>query len=204
MPAVDIVSAMDFGRYVADYGYVMIVAFVFLDNFGLPASGDVALILGATMAAEGELHLPVVVLLALVAALASDSTMYWLSRNGLRGIWVRLLKGRGIDYIENYFEHHGAETLIVARPVAAFRTKAAIIAGMSALPYRRFAPMNLLGTILWLAIMTPLGYFGGVRASHWLGHFANALEFVIAALVVVFVAWLVVRWRRRRRQSDLH
>ena len=193
--------ATDFGRLVTDYGYLMIAALVFFDNFGLPASGDVGMIFAAAMAADGKLHLSVVVLIAFAAAVASDTTMYGVSRGGLRGIWKRILKGRGLDYIEGYFERHGATTLIIARPVAAFRTKVAILAGMSALPYRRFAPMNLLGVILWLAIVTPLGYFGGERAEGWLERFAGGFEIAIIVVIVVVLAWLVVKWRRGRRQS---
>ena len=201
MVPVDTLLAVDLGRLVTEYGYLMVAGLVFFDSFGLPVAGDVAMIFAATMAAEGKLHLSLVVLIAFVAAIATDTTMYWLSRRGLRGVWQRMLRGRGLSYIEGYFDRHGASTLIIARPVPAFRTKVAILAGMSDLPYRRFAPMNLLGVILWLAIITPIGYYFGVRAKDWVDHIASGSSYAVAALVVALAVWLVVRWVRGRRQQ---
>ncbi len=73
------------------HGYLVIFIGAALDNFGLPASGDVVLFAGGFFANDGRAALPLVVLAAMSGALVSDNAVYWIGRRGGRPLLHRIL-----------------------------------------------------------------------------------------------------------------
>src|SRR3712207_1121029 len=66
------------------HGYVVIFIGAALDNFGLPASGDVVLFAGGWFSNIGRAALPLVMLSGFAGALVSDNAVYWIGRIGGR------------------------------------------------------------------------------------------------------------------------
>src|SRR3712207_3647793 len=66
------------------HGYVVIFIGAALDNFGLPASGDIVLFAGGWFSNLGRAALPLVMLSGFAGALASDNAVYWIGRLGGR------------------------------------------------------------------------------------------------------------------------
>ena len=60
------------------HGYAVIFIGAALDNFGLPASGDVVLFAGGWFANLGRVALPLVMLSGFAGALVSDNAVYWI------------------------------------------------------------------------------------------------------------------------------
>src|SRR5919112_1121732 len=94
------------------HGYLVIIFGAALDNFGLPASGDVVLFAGGLFANGGQLALPLVMLSGFVGASISDNSVYWIGRIGGRPMIYRIPKMRllrflinekSLDKVGNYF-----------------------------------------------------------------------------------------------------
>ena len=172
------------------YGYLVVIAGVFLDNFGLPSSGDIVLFLAAGLAQGGELSLPLVIVLAFAAAVASDQALYWIGRLGARGLLARFLRwswvAKGLAAGERYFARHGPRTILFARFLAAIRTEVTFAAGVSAMPYRGFVVYDIVGAAAWVAILATLGYFFGDRTEAVLGGY-TAVGRVLPVAVALFV-----------------
>src|SRR4051794_41794476 len=64
------------------HGYLVIILGAALDNFGLPASGDIVLFAGGLVANGGQLALPLGMLSGFVGAFISDNSVYWIGRIG--------------------------------------------------------------------------------------------------------------------------
>src|SRR4051794_39822756 len=83
------------------HGYLVIIFGAALDNFGLPASGDIVLFAGGLFANGGQLALPLVMLSGFVGGFISDNSVYWIGRIGGGGLVYRLLEERFFCFLIN-------------------------------------------------------------------------------------------------------
>ena len=62
------------------------------------------------------------------------------------------------EQVEGYFARHGGKTILIGRFIGLVRALAPFIAGSSGMRYRGFVPYSVLGTGLWAAAFSLLGY----------------------------------------------
>src|ERR671916_1491218 len=134
------------------HGYLVVLFGAALDNFGLPASGDIVLFAGGLFANRGHLALPLVMLSGFAGALISDNAVYWIGRIGGRPLIQSVLKMRLLHFlinekhlarVESYFETHGGKMVFVGRFGPGLRSMTPLFAGVSRMKYYRFFPCNL-------------------------------------------------------------
>jgi membrane-associated protein len=204
-------------RFVVDlllaHGYVVIFIGAALDNFGLPASGDVVLFAGGWFSNIGRAALPLVMLSGFAGALASDNAVYWIGRIGGRPLINRVLKMRffhflinekNLERVERYFEAHGGKMVFVGRFGPGLRSMTPLFAGVSRMKYYKFLPCNLSAVAVWAVAYTLVGYTFG---AYWSDLLAVAESFgysIIALVVLILIAYFLRRRRRTmaRREDD--
>jgi len=195
----------ELARELGTWTYLLVGAMAFLETgafVGLVAPGEFSVILGGAVAGQGVIDLGTMLGIAWVCAFAGDSASFALgSRLGrdfvLRhGPRVRITRQR-FEQVERYFASHGGKTILVGRFIGLVRALAPFIAGSSGMRYRAFMPFSVLGTGLWAATFTLLGFF-----------FARSLDRVaevvgqgtfLFGLVVFTVVGVVLAVRALRR-----
>jgi len=198
-------------RFVTDlliaHGYIVIFVGAALDNFGLPASGDVVLFAGGFFANEGRASLPLVMLAGALGGWTTDNAYYWLGRKGGRPLLNRIAKMRILHFlvseknlarVEGYFESHGGKTVFVGRFGPGLRSMTPLFAGITRMSYARFLPYNLAAVVTWAVAYTLVGYVFG---EYWEELLAVARSFgyaVVGTVVAVIVAAVLLRRRRKR------
>ncbi len=200
-------------RFVMDllltHGYVVIFIGAALDNFGLPASGDVVLFAGGWFSNIGRAALPLVMLSGFAGALASDNAVYWIGRIGGRALIERVLKMRLLHFlineknlarVESYFETHGGKMVFVGRFGPGLRSMTPLFAGVSRMKYYKFFPYNLSAAAVWAIAYTLVGYAFGAYWSKLLA-VAKSFGYGIIALVVLILAAFLLRRRMGRREG---
>jgi membrane-associated protein len=188
------------------HGYVVIFIGAALDNFGLPASGDVVLFAGGWFANLGKVALPLVMLSGFAGALVSDNVIYWIGRIGGRPLISRVLKMRFLHFlinegtlekVERSFEAHGGKMVFVGRFGPGLRSMTPLFAGVSKMKYYKFLPYNLSAAAVWAVAYTLVGYVFG---SYWSDLLTVAKSFgygIVALVILVLAAYLIRRLLNR-------
>jgi membrane-associated protein len=192
------------------HGYLVIIFGAALDNFGLPASGDIVLFAGGLFANGGQLALPLVMLSGFVGASISDNSVYWIGRIGGRRMIYRILKMRFLHFLineesleraEHYFETHGGKTVFVGRFGPGLRSMTPLFAGVSRMKYYRFLPYNLSAAVVWAVAYSLVGYVFGQYWDELLA-VAKSLGYGVVAIVALLLLAYILRrfWSRNNPQ----
>ncbi|MFE1316122.1 DedA family protein [Kitasatospora phosalacinea] len=188
-----------------DYGYLAVGVLVFLDSCVVPVPGQTILVLAAVYAGAGQLSLPVLLLVAVLAAVAGDALAYVIGRTGglafvhRWGRYVRLTPER-MERAEAFFRRRGGLVVTGARFVDGLRQTNGLIAGTTEMPWRRFMLANAVGAALWAGVWTAVGYFAGSNIDT-LYRQAVRYQVLLFAVVAALLLLLAVRtWLRRRRR----
>jgi len=183
--------------------YALVGGLAFLETgafIGLVAPGETAIVLGGVVAAQGEISLPLVLLVAWLAAAAGDYASFLLGRR----LGRRFLLSRGpslgvtpprLERVDRFYARHGAKAILIGRFIGLVRAVSPFLAGASGLRTRAFLPWSLLGTAVWASAYTLAGY-----AFH--RSFASATHVLTyGALGLAVVAAVVLALRARRPAS---
>jgi membrane-associated protein len=186
----------------AAYGLVGGLAFgeaALFVGFVLP--GETAVLLGGVLANQGRVSLPVMIIVAVLAAIIGDSVGYEVGRHfGTRLLDSRIFARhrRGLERGQQALRQNGGRAVFVARFTAFLRAVMPGLAGASHMPYRRFLAFNAAGGLIWATGFTLLGYLVGAGYRS-VENIAGRASEVILALVVLAVIVFVIRRRRRER-----
>jgi membrane-associated protein len=186
-------------------GYVGMFAIIFTETglfFGFFLPGDSLLVTAGLLISQGlPLDLVTLGVLLTIAAVAGDTLSYWIGRTSGPRLFAKedslFFKRKHLLRAAEFYEKHGAKTIVLARFMPIVRTFAPVVAGAAAMDYRRFWVYNLVGGTVWIWSMLLIGYFLGSRFPGIDKH----LELVI--LVVIFLSILpgIIGWLRARRAT---
>jgi membrane protein DedA with SNARE-associated domain/membrane-associated phospholipid phosphatase len=181
------------------YGYFAVMLLVGLESLGLPLPGETALLTASAYAAAGHLSLAGVIAAAAVGAALGDAAAYWIGRTGGLALvrrYGRLFRVNDakLERAQQFFKEHGGKTVFFGRFVSLLRMLAALLAGVTKMPYARFSFFNVTGGICWAVLVGSLGYAFGrnlPQLEHAVGR-AGALVVLLVALLVSLI--LAGRW----------
>jgi membrane protein DedA with SNARE-associated domain len=193
----------DLSETLGAWTYALVAALAFLETgafVGLVAPGETAVVLGGVVAAQGEISLPVMLLVAWTAAALGDLVSFLLGRR----LGRRFLLAHGprlgvtaprLARVQDFFDRHGPKAILVGRFVGIVRAVAPFLAGASGMRLRSFLPWSLVGTLVWSSAFTLVGYLfhrSFATAADTLTHGA----FALAALAAAVLALHHIRARR--------
>lgn len=197
----------DLIRLIQTGGYIGLFAIVFAESglfFGFFLPGDSLLLTAGLLAAQGSLHLELLLPLLPVAAILGDNVGYWFGKKTGPAIFRRenslLFRRKNLLAAKAFYERHGGKTIVLARFMPFIRTFAPIVAGAAEMHYPRFVFFNIFGGLLWAAGVTLVGYFLGNSIP------ADKLEkyFLAIVLVVIFISALPAMihvWKEYRGEA---
>jgi membrane protein DedA with SNARE-associated domain len=191
-------------QYLAEYGYWTVAIALLLENAGLPVPGETILLTASFLAfSEHRLHLPSIIAVGVLAATIGDNIGFLIGHFGGRPLLTKygkyiFIRPQTIEDGEKLFARYGAGVVFVARFIAGLRVIAGPLAGVLRLHWRKFALFNFLGALLWVSVISGVGYLFG---RHWeklveIMKNVNVIVFVAAGIVVA-ILW----WQRRRKAT---
>jgi membrane protein DedA with SNARE-associated domain len=114
------------------------------------------------------------------------------------GHWLHI-KPSHIAWADRWFARYGAPAILISRVLPIIRTFISLPAGVARMPFMRFTVLTLLGCIPWVLGLALAGEAVGHEWTSARKSF-EYVDYAIVALVVVGLAYVVVRRRRGRRE----
>jgi membrane protein DedA with SNARE-associated domain len=206
-------ASIDFVRSLFDaVGWAGIVVAMAIESACIPLPSEVVMPLaGWLLVAEHGYGWGGVLLAALFGAIGNvigSTIAYGVGAWGGRpllerhGKWL-LITHRDLDLADRWFAERGELVVFVGRLLPVVRTFISLPAGIARMPFVKFVTYTFLGAFIWCIPLTAVGYHWGPKWEE-IREKARFLDYPIAAVLVVFIAWYV--WHKLselRRQSKI-
>lgn len=174
-------------------GWIAVLIVIFAESglmvgFFLP--GDSLLFISGTLVQQGVFHINIAVFIVclFVAAVAGNSTGYFLGRKFGRKLFnrqdSRFFRHEYLLEAERFYEKNGSKTIVIAMFVPIVRAFAPVVAGIAHMPFQKFVFFNLFGAAIWVCSFTLLGYWAGDVIER------AGINIEAAALIVIFLSLL--------------
>lgn len=187
-------------------GYAGLAVFGFLQACCIPIPSEITFGFAGILAFQGHLNLILVIIVGTVAELAGSYVSYGVGRAGGRPLVDRfgkyvLITRKDVDRAERFFAGRGAWAVSVGRMLPVIRAFASIVAGLVGIPPVQFGVLSLIGTLLYVIVLSFIGYAVG-SAWNSIAHDISIGAYVLVALVVVaIVAFVAHRLCEVRKEA---
>ena len=191
--------------------YCILFVILFLENGLLPAAflpGDSLLILVGVLIAKEAMGFPLTLAVLTTAASLGCWVSYlqgkWLGNSSLVQKWLAHLPAQYHQRAHRLFHRHGLSALLLGRFIAFVRTLLPTIAGLSGLSNTRFQVFNWISGLLWVLILTSLGFALG--KTPLFRQYENQLMLVLMLLPLILLVGglggsLFMLWRKKNSQG---
>ncbi|HEY1803572.1 MAG TPA: rhodanese-like domain-containing protein [Terracidiphilus sp.] len=191
------------------YGYLVIFAWVLIEQLGLPLPSVPLLLAAGALSAQRQLSFPVALAVAVAASLTADSLWFFIGRSQGHRVLQLLCKlslepTTCVRRTQDSFGRRRGTMLIFAKFVPGLSTLAPPVAGQNGMGFGAFLLYDGIGSAFWVGVSMACGRFFGDLIKRnpavldWVGRFSGAL--LILGVVGFFVGRLV---RRQMVLKDL-
>ena len=185
------------------YGYLLLFAWVLIEQFGVPLPATPVLLAAGALSAEGQLSFSAALAAGIAASLLADSVWFLVGRKYGHHV-LRILCKLSLEpttcvrRTQDSFGRRRAATLMIAKFVPGLATLAPPVAGENGMGFATFLFFDGIGSALWVGALLAAGRFFGDLLKHdarvldWVGRFSGAL------LLLGIIGFFAGRLLRRR------
>lgn len=191
-------------QVLVQYGYVVLFAFVLVEQIGLPIPAVPILLGVGALAGAGRMSLALALGAVLAASLPPDLVWYELGRRRggrVLGLLCRITlePDSCVRRTENLFIRRGRKALLIVKFFPGLSPIASTLAGMVGVARRQFIALDSLGAIIWAGAWMGLGYvFSDVLelVATWVSYLGKYALLIIGAALASYIA---IKFIQRRR-----
>jgi membrane protein DedA with SNARE-associated domain/rhodanese-related sulfurtransferase len=185
------------------YGYLLLFAWVLVEQFGIPLPATPVLLAAGALSAERRISFPEALLAGLLACMISDSSWFFVGKRYGHHV-LRLLCKLSMEpticvrKTQDSFGRRRGAMLLFAKFVPGLATLAAPVAGQNGMAYPAFLFFDTIGACLWVGAILGVGRLFGDALKrnpgllNWVGRFSGAL------LLLGIIGFVIARLYRRR------
>lgn len=180
--------------FINNYGfwtYALLFAIIFCET-GLVITpilpGDSLLFASGTIAAGSDnvLNVHLLFILLVLASILGNLLNYTLGRWAGPAVFCssssRLFNKNYLIRAHEFYERHGAKSIVIARFLPIIRTFVPFTAGIGYMSAKKFNLYNLIGAVLWIGSL--------LYVSYWFGNFAfikQHFSIIIFSIIIITV-----------------
>ncbi|MDI9636668.1 VTT domain-containing protein [Kamptonema cortianum] len=179
------------------HGFIFLIIFLETGLVIFPfLPGDSLLFAAGLLAQPGKgFNFPLLMIALPWASIVGDSVNFHLGKwFGKKFLFKwKAFKPEWLDKTRAFYEKHGAKTIILGRFAPIVRTVAPFVAGMDAMPFKKYFPLCVIGSYIWVWICCGAGYLlGNIPWVH------QNFEITILAVIGLSLVSFVVEYGRSK------
>jgi membrane protein DedA with SNARE-associated domain len=195
-------------EFLIKHGYVVLLAWVFAEQLGLPIPSLPVVLAAGALAGTGQLSFWSSLFFITVAALSADSIWYMLGRRkGIRILQIlckiSLEPDSCVRRTEGIFSKQGARSLLLAKFIPGLSTVAPPLAGIFHMRTRKFLLYDGVGSMIWGGSILGTGYIFSEQIEHIAERAAklgSGLAVLIIGILAAYIAWKFVARQKFLRE----
>lgn len=190
--------------------YLAFFLIAYSENVLPPIPGDLLVVFGGYLAAEGLVNFPLVLFLTTVASVGGFMTMYWLGYkwgDGIREKRSKFWMFKYVDFkytqkVQGWMNRWGQGVIMANRFLAGTRSVISLMSGISQTNIRFTIASSTLSSLLWNFILLGSGW---IIQENWeeIGRYLSLYSRVVIALIAVFVVYKLVRYRKKKKLKGM-
>jgi membrane protein DedA with SNARE-associated domain/rhodanese-related sulfurtransferase len=189
---------------IGQYGLIIVVVNVLLDQIGLPVPAVPTLIVAGAIGVDGQMPLLPLFLWSVLACLAADCTWYLIGQQyGIRVLKtlckISLEPDSCVSQTQTRFERWGINSLVIAKFIPGLAIIAPPLAGAMRIGWLRFILLSTCGGALWVGAGLAAGILFKAQISRLLEHLSDVGSVAGVGLVILLAAYVAYKWWERRR-----
>ena len=191
-------------QFVLRHGYLVIFAWVFSEQAGLPIPSAPLLLAAGALAGTRGMNLWLAITFAVSGAVVSDSMWYELGRRkGVRVLQllcrISLEPDSCVRRTQVRFGKSGARVLLIAKFIPGLNAMAAPLSGIIRMGWRRFILFDALGALLWSSAFMITGYVFSGELERIAARAAYLGEWLLVLVLAAFAGYIGWKFYNRRR-----
>lgn len=199
--------------FVQSYGYFALIVLSIAESACAPIPSEVTFgfagaLCTAAVTGHAQFTLWAVIVIGTLGSLVGSIIAYEVGRTAGRtivdrwGKWI-LLTHKDLDAAERWFAKYGAISVLIGRVLPVVRSAISVPAGIAEMKRTPFLILTLIGSAVWVTLLSSLGYAAGAnwpRVSHDF-HAAQTPTIIVLVLLIAFGFWHRIRTVRRHNAS---
>jgi membrane protein DedA with SNARE-associated domain len=191
-------------EFLLHHGYVVLLAWVFTEQVGLPIPSLPLLLAAGALAGTGRMSFFAALFYAVFAAVTADAIWYQLGRRkGIKVLQflckISLEPDSCVRRTEGVFAKQGARSLLLAKFLPGLGTVAPPLAGIFHMRARRFLLFDGLGSLLWAGTFLGLGYVFSGQIERIAEHLASLGGWLLVLIVAALASYITYKFIARQR-----
>jgi membrane protein DedA with SNARE-associated domain len=187
--------------FIGSVGYAGIYVLTLLGSACVPIPSEATMMFSGFKVSDGEFTYLGVVVAGVLGELTGASIAYAAGYFGRIELMERNrlihVSRKHLDQADAWFKRHGSATIFFGRLIPLVRAFISLPAGVSRVPLRKFIPLTMAGSAIWLSGLVFIGDKVGDNWDEWHQRFGY-LDYVVVVGAVAALAYLLIRRRRGR------
>lgn len=186
-------------------GYSGIFLGMAIESINIPLPSEVLMTFCGALVEQGKFNFWWVVLLGAFGNVVGSVGNYYLGAYGGRPVLEKygkyvLVHHKDLEIADRWFRKYGLAAVFFTRMLPVIRTFISFPAGVSRVPMAPFILFTFLGSFIWSAFLTYLGYYFGSNYEEQIRPIFKRFDLMIGVILVGLVVWYVMRHVRQRRR----
>jgi membrane protein DedA with SNARE-associated domain/rhodanese-related sulfurtransferase len=187
---------------VEQYGLLFVFGNVLIEQLGAPVPAYPTLVITGALLGRGEYSAPMLLFIAVLAALIADFSWYLAGRRYGGRVMTRLCRislspDSCVRQTESIYVRYGPASLVVAKFIPGFASVASALAGAIGTRPAKFIFFDALGAALWAGSAIFLGSLFSSAVADLLDILASLGKWGLLLVALAFTFYIARKWWQR-------